>query len=417
MALHTRRLGPDDPESVHVASRRLGTEAFGAWPSDRTPPPLPVGDAWPAGVAMWATFDDELPDPTDPDGPLMVARVRTHDYTSWFGGASVPTTGYAGVAVTAEHRGGGLLNELFAASLVESAEAGAALSTLYPTAPGIYRRFGYEVVAAYDTVEVPTNALAGVRPSPTVRTRRATPADVPAVLATYDTWASAQNGPLTRRGPLFADAEKLLDEVFAVTLAEEVGADGTARVVGFASWDRGSGYDLNGAIEVHDLVTLTGDAARALWRVLGSFSSVAGRIRLHTSDPDVTRLVLPSLAWERAAHHPYMLRILDLPAAMAPRSLPVAGTVELEVVDDPVGLLDGAWHLTALDGVAAAATRTGAASGDLPRFTVAGVSLLYAGAQGTANLRMAGHLSGPTSYDALLDAWFGGRQTHVRDYF
>lgn len=416
MALHTRRLGPDDPEGVHVASRRLGTEAFGTWPSDRTPPPLPVGDAWPAGVAVWATVDDTLPDPDAAGEPLMVARVRTHDYTSWFGGAAVPTTGYAGVAVTAEHRGTGLLTELFATSLVESAAAGSALSTLYPTAPGIYRRFGYEVVAAYDTVEVPTAALAGVRPAPSVRTRRATAADVPAVIATYDAWASAQNGPLTRRGPLFGDAEKLLDDVFAVTLAEEVAPDGSPRVVGFASWDRGSGYDASTAIDVHDLVALTGDAARALWRVLGSFSSVAGRIRLRTSDPDVTRFVLPSLAWERVESRPYMLRLLDLPAALAPRTLPVDGTVDLTVHDDPAGLLDGTWRITARDGVATA-ERHDAPDASAPRSTVAGLSLLYAGAQGTANLRMAGHLGGPTSYDALLDAWFGGRQVHVRDYF
>jgi hypothetical protein len=45
------------------------------------------------------------------------------------------------------------------------------------------------------------------------------------------------------------------------------------------------------------------------------------------------------------------------------------------------------------------------------------VTIRSAGAQSTANLRLAGHLSGPTTHDAVWDALWGGRQVHVRDYF
>ncbi|AEG44754.1 hypothetical protein [Isoptericola variabilis] len=50
-------------------------------------------------------------------------------------------------------------------------------------------------------------------------------------------------------------------------------------------------------------------------------------------------------------------------------------------------------------------------------FTSAGIAQAYAGAQSCANLRLAGHLTGPTGDDALWDALWGGRQVHVRDYF
>jgi hypothetical protein len=44
--------------------------------------------------------------------------------------------------------------------------------------------------------------------------------------------------------------------------------------------------------------------------------------------------------------------------------------------------------------------------------------LLYAGVQSAANLRFAGLLWGGTpADDAILDALFGGRQFHIRDYF
>ena len=52
--------------------------------------------------------------------------------------------------------------------------------TLYPTAPGIYRRLGYELVGALDFVELPTSELLGVRAPAAagpgrVTTRRAAP--------------------------------------------------------------------------------------------------------------------------------------------------------------------------------------------------------------------------------------------------
>ena len=46
-----------------------------------------------------------------------------------------------------------------------------------------------------------------------------------------------------------------------------------------------------------------------------------------------------------------------------------------------------------------------------------GLALLYAGAQSAANLRLAGHLTGPPTHDPTLTALFPPRQLHARDYF
>ena len=131
----------------------------------------------------------------------------TREYHSWFGGSAVPTGGIAGVAVTAERRGEKLLDELFRVVLEHGLrERGEAVSTLF-SRPRDLPKFGYELLSSYDEVEVPSATLARIRPPAGVRTRRATPADFDAVREVYDTWAAAQNGPLTRRGPSFpADA-------------------------------------------------------------------------------------------------------------------------------------------------------------------------------------------------------------------
>ncbi|MGA8256248.1 MAG: GNAT family N-acetyltransferase [Nocardioides sp.] len=394
--METRKLELDD----FAAPSPLSLEAFGPLPTGTPQPPAP--SALPPGRHVWGTFD----------GARLVARVAAHEFSSWFGGREVTTCGVAGVAVSAEHRGQGLLHHLFTLMLQEATERGEAISTLYPTASGIYRPFGYEVIAAYDCVEIPTAELSRIRPAVGVRTRRATPDDVPAIKATYAAWAGKQNGPLTRSGPRFGQTdEELLADCTAVSLA----VDADDQVVGYASWDRHEGYGKHSTIEVWDLIGLTADAYRALWAMAGSFASVTGTVRLRTSGADLARLLLPSITWSpmEQHHHPYMLRVNDVPAAFTGRtSLPGGGAVDFSVAGDRLGIIDGAYRLDVESGVC---EQSSEASG--PTFTTQGLALAYAGAQSCANLRMLGHLTGPTTHDAVLDVALGGRQVHIRDYF
>ena len=393
----TRLLTAEDLE----ASLRLAIEAFGEMPPG-TPPPNPADYPYP-GRRTWGTFEDGQ----------QVARAVGLAYHSWFRGVEVPTCGIAGVTVVAERRGAGLLTDLFRVVLADGAAQGQVLSTLFPTAPGIYRRLGYELIGSYDTVELPTAELTAVRAPDGVTTRRATAADVPAVRAVYAAWASAQNGPLTRTGPTFsATDEETVAAHTGITLAE----DAAGRVLGYASWKRGTGYDADATIEVGDLVALTPDATRALWRVLGSFTSVTGRVRVPTSGADLARLVLPSAEWAVTRRHPYMLRVHDVAAALS--ALPLTGTADLafRVAGDPLGTMDGGYRLRAADG-RATCERTDVPDGAAV-LTPQGVALAYAGAQSCANLRLAGHLhGGDATFDTTLDALLGGRQVHIRNYF
>ncbi|MCA5893727.1 GNAT family N-acetyltransferase [Isoptericola sp. NEAU-Y5] len=402
------------------AARRLGAEAFGV-PSRPQADPDPA--SWPApNTRPWVATD----------GGEVVAALGVRRFTSWFHGVPVATAGLAGVTVAAERRGSGILRPLVDAALAEARGLGEVVSTLYPSSAGIYRGLGYEVVGSFDEARVPMAALAAVRPPDAVRTRRATAADVPAVRRVYSTWASAQNGPLTRaEAPFLMEPGEMVGpdaDCTGVTLAVTGGAGGgdgagagDERLVGFVSWSRGSGYDRTGAVEVDDLVALTPDAARALWRLLGSFSAVVGEVTVATSGAwagaDVTRLVLPDHA-ATTTSRPYMLRLLDVPGALASARLaPVSARVPFAVVDPLAPDLEGAWTLAVEAGAVRVEADGHAVPGDRPTFTSAGLAQSYAGAQSCANLRLAGHLTGPTEHDAVWDALWGGRQVHVRDYF
>lgn len=391
---------PDFP-----ASHALGAEAFGPAPAGT--PPYVAPTELPVGRHTWGAFDDGR----------LVAKVVAVELASWFGGSRVPTCGIADVAVAPEHRAGGLLRRVFAPLLEEAAGRGEVLSTLYPTASGIYRPLGYELITTHEVVEVPTAHLARLRAPVGTTTRRATAADVPALKAVYDTWAAAQNGPVTRTGPDFAATDDELVAGFtAVTLAVDADEHGHERVVGFASWNRSGGFGPDGKVDVWDLLAVTPDGYRALWTVLGSFSSVTSAIRVRTSGADPARLVLPTAAWtsDPATLHPYMLRVSDVAGAftaVSPGVPGLTGEVPFSVSGDPFAAADGHYLLTLGAGTARVATAGG------PTYTTQGIALAFAGAQSSANLRLLGHLTGPDTHDAVLDAVLGGRPLHVRDYF
>ena len=335
----------------------------------------------------------------------MTAR---HDASYWHG-HEVPTCGVAGVAVAAEARGRGLLRGVLTAAL---AEHGQAVSTLFPTAPGIYRGLGYEVVGSLDLVDLPTAALAAVRPPDRTTVRRATAADLPALDAAYARWATTRNGPLTRTSACFpAAAEERLGQVSGMTVAEDDGG-----TVGYATWTRGPGYGPDARLEVDDLVTLTPDAARALWRVLGSFASVAGTVRLRTSGDHPARLVLPTSTWTAVERYPYMARVH--PSALGTLAAgPDDGVaLSLRVAGDPLGVLDGSWEVEVRPGGSTA--RRLPDDDRLPTLTPQGLALAYAGTLPSVDLRAGGHLvGGDDRTDAALDRVLRRRSPAILDYF
>lgn len=397
-----------------IAFQRLGGEAFGV---ARTSPPAPQPAAWPRpGATPWGAWD----------GDELVATATVRSFTSWFHGAEVPTAGLAGVTVAAERRGEGVLRPLLTTALEDARARSAVISTLYPSSAGIYRSLGYEVVGSYEDVRVPLSALAAVRKPDAIRTRRATADDMGAIHDVYRAWGAAQNGPLTRSEEPFAMvADELVgpgSDYTGVSVAVSTSPGTEGRVLGFASWTRGEGDTRTHTIEVDDLVALTPDAARALWRVLGSFAPVAGFVEVATSGgwsgADVARLVLPDHV-ASAESRPYMLRILDVPGALgAARLAPVTVRVPFAVVDPRAPDLEGAWTLEVSDGVShVVPSQACETAEDRLTFTSTGLAQSYAGAQSCANLRLAGQLTGHTDHDALWDALWGGRQVHVRDYF
>lgn len=381
-------------------SRRLGHEAFGM-------PTTPRADAAyldGPGQHWYGAFD----------GDQLAARMLDREFDSYFGGTTVPTAGIAGVTVAAEYRSRGLLTPLFVEALRGAKDRGATVSTLFPSAPRIYRRFGYELIADYLTVKLPTHLLTAV-PAPTgVTVRRAVEGDLEDLRNVYDSWAQQQNGPLSRRGASFdGSAPALISDVDGVTLA----LDGAGTMCGFARWNRGPGCGDGSTLAVSDLLATSVDGYRALLRTLGSFSSVTPSTTIDTSGLDVIRSFVPSNDWAVVDASPYMLRVLDVCGSLERRCTPgLTAGLGFTVAGDFLVENDGGYLLEVADGRTSCKSVTPA--GGSRTFTPLGLAQMYTGAQSSANLRMVGQLSGgDAAEDLIWDAVFGGRPLHIRNAF
>lgn len=386
--LEIRQLTDDDMGQA----MRLGDESFGLTQSGEDLP-----SAAREGRQWFGTFH----------GERLVAQAINREFESWFGGAAIPTSGIAFVGVDAEYRGRGIMRPLVEAVLATAVERGAVISALFPTVPRIYRGLGYERITDMINVSIPTAALVDTSPS-TTTTRRATVDDLAAIRAVYDVWAAEQNGPLTRTSPSLGgivDADGLA-AFSGITLA----VDHDDTVTGYAAWNRGTGYEDDARIEVVDLIARSADAYRGLLGMLASFSGVAPTTSIQTSGDDAIRLLLPQSHWQVTSSTPYMLRVLDVDAALSRRSYPRVITAELPFS------VDGDRRVLSLDaGVGRCRTDV---HGDTRELTPQGLAALYAGAQSCANLRSTSQLSGgDVAEDETWDAAFGGRQVHIRNYF
>ena len=370
-----RESGPDDLEAVW-AIRRL---AFGG--------PREPDARWLRGG--WQGWLAEL------DGrPSGFARAMP--YRQFFGGAAVPMAGLASVAVDPHARGRGVASALLEAALPAMRERGQVISALYASVAALYRRIGWEQVGVLEHVVLPPAALREVAPpAEPVPLRPAGLDDLDALHGCYLALASTVDGLLDRATEPFELARVL--ELDIVTVAP-----GPSGLRGYVCAARtGSG------LVVHDLVAHDADAWSALLRSVGSWAGYLDTVSLRLVD---SRLVMPAQVGVELRSEPWMLRVVDLPAAVAARGWPNARllpdglSVDVELVD-PHAPWHAGPHRLVVDGGCVGVT-PGAGSGAV-RLGARGLAAWYAGAADSAALRRAGLLSGDPAAAAVLDALTG----------
>ncbi len=377
------------------AALRIRTRSFGPLGSG--------GDQWWRRVSA-ETLGGRMLAVVDGDDTLLgTGRIRPFEQV--WGGRPLPMGGVAGVYVEPSARGRGVASLLTRGLITRMAELGDVVSCLFPTTATLYRGSGYEVGGVQSRWTYAAHALRDLRtPAGAAgsRLRPAGPADADAIEAL----TREHHARHRLSGPMVRTAERWRDEL----------ADPSAIV--YLADDGYVAYGLaDEVLTVTDLVAGSAETAAALWSVVGSGSSAAPTVRVHLEPHDPVRLVLGDLPERSVAEIPWMLRVIDLPAAMAGRGFSphVTARADLVVADEQAPGNSGRWSLSAEAGTGSA---TPASSDGSPAAEVGprGLAALWCGWT-MSRLRRAGLATGGShAGDAALDAIFAAAPA-ITEYF
>ncbi len=326
----------------------------------------------------------------------------------WFGGRSVPMVGISLVGIAPEYRGRGAAAQLMKATVQSLHADGVALSTLYPATQPLYRGAGYEQAGDYYELRMPTKSIR-------VRDRRATvrlarDEDRPAIEAAYRTHARRSNGTLDRseflwqrvRDPRGHDARCYVAEV-----------DG--RIEGYLYVFNKPGKTGGFNLQLTDLVALTEPAGLGLMSFLSGHQSMAKQVRWRGHPADPILLLLAEQAHTARLDISWMVRVVDVSAALTARGYPATcnGEIHFSVRDDLIPANHGPFILEVTEGKAEV-TPGGRAALELD---IRALSSLYTGYMTAEALAVTGRLAGPDLDLATASAIFAGPPPWMPDMF
>ncbi|MCA8913087.1 MAG: GNAT family N-acetyltransferase [Planctomycetes bacterium] len=339
------------------------------------------------------------------------AGLVIYDMAQYFGGASVPCWGIAGVVVRAEARAKGYARELMRHNLREQFENGSPIAALYPAAPKLYRNLGWEFAGTrcsykYRLSELPAGpSELGLRP--------VTEGDAELIVRLYARRYGQENGCLDRGEKIWERIRRTPSESPLCGYIAERDGEPEGYVL-YIQKREGGGMRFD--LFARDLVCLTRDAAQALMAFFARHRSVADHLHFYAAPGDPLLIEL-----QRTHHVPieerlvWMLRIVRVRDALEARgySPHVTAAAEVEVLDSELPDNAGTWKLELADG-RMKVERGGSAKA---RLEVRGLAMLYAGGCTTQQLRSAGLLTGSEDGDVALAAMFAGPAAWMPDFF
>ncbi|QYG92854.1 GNAT family N-acetyltransferase [Iamia sp. SCSIO 61187] len=341
-------------------------------------------------------------------GRRLVGTTAVYRYQQWFGGRAVPCSGIAGVMVAPDQRGSGLARRMLAEAAAAGRERGEPISALYPTTASLYRSVGYEIAGWWAQRAVAVADLP--RPTGEVAWEPIDPAD-PAVAEVAAACAAGRDGwivPPDRWWRSWARRRTASGTVTWTWVGRRAGSPVAVVSYGHQKGERAL-FDLDAAL----VVGVDGPGLTDALAFFGANGTTGDRVRTTLPGALLARHVPQASRIPTLEDWPWMLRILDLPGAVAARGWPAGLDLEVhlsvtapsQVPDDPVS---GDWVLRVADGAATCAP------GGSGAVEIAGTDLaaLYSGHLDPAQLLTEGRLGGATEAQVSgLRAAFAGSPT------
>ena len=345
------------------------------------------------------------------DGERPLAGCAMPDFAMWYGGRAVPTSCINGVGVIPEARGTGAGIALMRAVLQELHARRVPLATLYPATLQFYQKAGFERAGIRQTFELPLSLIVH---GPTEATLEPfTPSDQARVAAIYARKTAVSAGLVERPAWMWHDRLEPAGEVYRF-IVREGGSD-----TGYIVLVQGGRAD---PLRLTDVCALTVGAARALLRLLAGYRTMVEVVTWAGGPTDPLLLALAENVVAGAESRvrlrrnwEWMLRLVDLPGAIAARGYPpgLTATLALEVTDTLLPENAGRWTLQ----IAAGSGRVDSGGAGGLRLDIRALAALYTGHLHPFELQAAGLLDGSAADLALLGAAFAGPRPWMLDSY
>jgi predicted acetyltransferase len=364
-----------------------------------------------AGRVAWKRLGADVRVLSEADEP--VACLGWYAFGQWFGGRSIPCAGIAAVGVEPHHRGSGLASRIVAESLRELAAANVPLAALYPSNIELYRRADFEIGGG--RYELRTGC-ATLRRTEALERVVELPAGVndPRVRRLYERVAATRNGWIDRNDAIWDRVRDFRGEIregFGVERRVGNETELAAYVFVARRKRRQLGFDL----VCGDLAAADGPAGRAILGFLGGHGTIAVDVQVYAAPWDPIVALLAEEPKHHALHFPWMLRVLDLDAALRARGFPrdVRGELHIDVEDGLIARNAGKRIVVVEDGVA----RVERGGSGHVRMHARALGPWFSGFATAEALAFAGHLGGPREDVATASALMSGIAPTTSDFF
>jgi predicted acetyltransferase len=337
-------------------------------------------------------------------GGLLLIRMG-----QFFGGKSVPMVGVAGVGMSPSVRGGGQATRLMQSAILELSRERVPLSCLYPATLPLYRRAGYEIAGTLHTVTLKGAVLQKTeRP---LSVRRFEPDDEPSVGNAYRSYARFRDGWLDR-GPYIWERTRRVER--GVAARGHVFCDGP-QIEGYIFYRQRQtdhGFDLG----ISDMAAATPRALSTLLAFIADHRSLAESISWRGGIDEPLLMLMREHRYEMRFFHHWMLRIVDVPAALTARGYPpsIEAELPLELSDDVVAENSGRFVLR-VSNSRAEVERGG--SEDPLKLDVRTLATLYSGQHSALQLARMGRIEASDSLLARASAMFAGSPPSMAEMF
>ncbi len=342
------------------------------------------------------------------EGGSVAATLVFIPMGQWFGGRRVPMVGVGGVGVAPARRGQGTATRLMRMGLRELRGQGVPLVTLYPSTQPLYRRVGFEQAGSRFEIRVQVSGLDFQERTLSLRPVQAS--DMPALQEVYRRHAQRQQGWIDRTPYTWNRLTHPRGETAYGYLVE-----GSAGVEGYLYLTRRAERNLIQELNLTDLVALTPAAGRRLLSFIGDHRSLAREAVWRGGPVDPLLLLLREQTYQVKLLYYWMLRVLDVPAALQARGYPagLSGALHLEVDDDLFPENRGRFVLEVENGEAE--VRAGG-DGDM-KLHVRALAPLYSGFLSPQALQFAGALEADEVSLRTATALFSGPPPAMPDMY